>query len=108
MLTGLMKQVYMNLETRRNLFEYLKNPNSETYEALLTSPGIPNTDTTILYTSRLERSIVLDDNAWIYNIYSLPLNNSYTITVLDQKLIDDQKRLEKQLIYISDNFILFK
>ena len=100
---------YMSLETRRNLLEYLKEPTSESYEKVLTSPGIPNRkDITILYTSRLEKSLKLDDNAWLYNIYSLPLNNFYAITILDQNLINDQKRLEKNLIYISDNFILFE
>jgi hypothetical protein len=100
---------YMQLETRENLLEYLENPNSETYEKLLTSPGIPGgTEVHILYTSRLERSIELNDYAWLYNIYSLPIDNSYPITVLDEDLLEDQRRLEKQLIYISDNFILFK
>jgi hypothetical protein len=100
---------YMQLETREKLMEYLENPNSQTYEELLTSPGIPGgTEVHILYTSRLERSIELNDYAWLYNIYSLPIDNSYPITVLDEDLLEDQRRLEKQLIYISDNFILFK
>jgi hypothetical protein len=100
---------YMNLETRQNLLEYIRNPNFETYENLLTSPGIPNRkEISILYTSRLERSIKLNDNAWTYNIYSLSINNSYPITILDEQLINDLRRLDKELIYISDNFILFK
>ena len=65
-------------------------------------------DITILHTSRLERSLELDDSSWIYNIYSLPLDNSYPIGILQDELIDDQKRLGRELIYISDNFILFK
>ncbi len=100
---------YMPQETRKNFLIYLEDPNPETYEKLLTSPGIPGgKDITILYTSRIHRSIELDDQAWIYNIYSLPINNSYSINEVGKNLIKDQKRLNKDLIYISDNFILFK
>ncbi len=100
---------YMPQETRKNFLIYLEDPNPETYEKLLTSPGIPGgKDITILYTSRIHRSIELDDRAWIYNIYSLPINNSYSINEVGKNLIKDQKRLNKDLIYISDNFILFK
>lgn len=100
---------YMQLETRNNLLEYLKNPSIQSYEELLTSPGIPGgIEINILYTSRLERTIELDDYAWLYNIYSLPINNSYAITILNEDLLEYQRRQEKELIYISDNFILFK
>jgi hypothetical protein len=100
---------YMPKETRKNFLIYLEDPNPETYEKLLTSPGIPGgRDITILYSSRIHRSIELDDEAWIYNIYSLPINNSYSINEIGEDLIEDQKRLNKDLIYISDNFILFK
>ncbi len=100
---------YMPLETRKNLLEYLENPSVKTYEQLLTSPGIPaREDITILYTSRLHRSIELNDRAWMYNIYSLPTNNSYSINKIEEDLIKDQKRLNKDLIYISNNFFLFK
>jgi hypothetical protein len=100
---------YMDLETRKNLLKYLENPNTDTYEDLLTSPGIPaREDITILYTSRLHRSIELNDQAWLYNVYSLPTNNSYSINKIGEDLIKDQKRLKKDLIYISDNFVLFK
>ena len=100
---------YMPKETRKNFLIYLEDPNPETYEKLLTSPGIPGgKDITILYSSRIHRSIELDDEAWIYNIYSLPINNSYSINEVGENLIKDQKRLNKDLIYISDNFILFK
>ncbi len=100
---------YMPKETRKNFLIYLEDPNPETYEKLLTSPGIPGgKDITILYSSRIHRSIELDDEAWIYNIYSLPINNSYSINEVGEDLIEDQKRLNKDLIYISDNFILFK
>jgi len=100
---------YMRIETRNNLIEYLKTPGIETYEKLLTSPGIPpGTELHILYTSRLERSLKLEDYAWLYNIYSLPLDNSYTIKTATVRLLYDQKRLDNKLIYISDNFILFK
>jgi hypothetical protein len=100
---------YMQLETRNNLLEYLENPSVDTYDKLLTSSGIPGgTEINILYTSRLERTIQLNDYAWLHNIYSLPINNSYAITILDEDLLEYQKRQEKKLIYISDNFILFK
>jgi hypothetical protein len=100
---------YMSLETRSALLEYLQKPTVETYENLLLSPGIPGRkDISILYTFRLERSLKLDDSSWIYNIYSLPLDNSYTIGIVPDDLLNDQKRLDKELIYISDNFILFK
>ena len=100
---------YMSLDTRNALLEYLNKPTVESYENLLLTPGIPaRMDITILHTSRLERSLELDDSSWIYNIYSLPLDNSYPIGILQDELIDDQKRLGRELIYISDNFILFK
>jgi len=100
---------YMPLETRKNLVEYLGNPSVKTYEQLLTSPGIPaREDITILYTSRLHRTIELNDRAWLYNVYSLPTNNSYSIHKAGEDLIKDQKRLGKDLIYISNNFFLFK
>jgi hypothetical protein len=100
---------YMSLDTRYALLEYLKNPSVETYEKLLLSPGIPaREEITILYTSRLERSLRLEDIAWTYNIYSLPLDNSYPIGILQDNLLKDQRRLGNELIYISDNFILFK
>lgn len=100
---------YMPQKTRQNFLEYLEDPNPETYEKLLTSEGIPGgEDLNILYTSRIHRSIELDDRAWIYNIYSLPINNSFSINEVGEDLIEDQKRLNKELIYISDNFILFK
>ena len=100
---------YMPLETRENLLKYLENPNIETYEDFLTSPGIPaREDITILYTSRLHRSLELNDRAWLYNVYSLPTNNSYSINEIGEDLIKDQKRLNKNLIYISDNFVLFQ
>jgi uncharacterized membrane protein (UPF0136 family) len=100
---------YMPQKTRQNFLEYLEDPNPETYEKLLTSEGIPGgEDLNILYTSRIHRSIELDDRAWIYNIYSLPINNSFSINEVGEDLIEDQKRLNKDLIYISDNFILFK
>lgn len=100
---------YMQLETRNNLIAYLENPNFKTYEELLTSPGIPGGEEIhILYTSRLERSIKLNDHSWQHNLYSLPINNSYPISLLPQRLIRDQKRLGRRLLYISDNFILFK
>jgi hypothetical protein len=100
---------YMPLETRENLLRYLEKPNTETYEQLLTSPGIPaREDITILYSSRLHRSLELNDQAWLYNVYSLPTNNSYSINKVGEDLIEDQERLNKDLIYISDNFVLFK
>ncbi len=100
---------YMQLETRNNLLNYLENSSPKNYEELLTSPGIPGgSEINILYTSRLERTIQLNDYAWLYNIYSLPMNNSYTITILNKDLLEYQKRQEKELVYISDNFILFK
>ena len=100
---------YMPQETRKNFLEYLENPGVDTYEKLLTSPGIPGgKDISILYTSRIHRSLNLDDRAWIYNIYSLPVSNSYSINKVGENLLRDQERLDKDLIYISDNFILFK
>jgi hypothetical protein len=100
---------YMPLETRENLLRYLENPSAQTYEQLLTSPGIPaREDITILYTSRLHRSIELNDQAWLYNVYSLPTNNSYSINEVGKYLIEDQERLNNDLIYISDNFVLLK
>jgi hypothetical protein len=100
---------YMPLETRKNFIEYLKNPSVRTYEQLLTSPGIPaKEDITILYSSRLHRTIELNDQAWLYNVYSLPTNNSYSIHKVGEVLIKDQKRLNKDSIYISNNFFLFK
>lgn len=100
---------YMQLETRENLLKYLENPSIQTYEKLLPSPGIPGgSKIQILYTSRLERSIKLNDYSWLYNIYSLPINNSYPITILKEDLLEDQRRVKRELIYISDNFILFK
>jgi hypothetical protein len=100
---------YMPLETRKNFIEYLKNPSVRTYEQLLTSPGIPaKEDITILYSSRLHRTIELNDQAWLYNVYSLPTNNSYSIHKVGEDLIKDQKRLGKDSIYISNNFFLSK
>jgi hypothetical protein len=100
---------YMKLETRRSLINYLEEPSVKTYEELLISPGIPvRKEIHILYTSRLQRSIDLNDYAWMYNIYSLPINNSYNITILGEELLEDQKRLGRELIYISENFILFR
>lgn len=100
---------YMSLDTRYALLDYLKDPSVETYEKLLLSPSMPTReDITILYTSRLERSLRLEDVSWTYNIYSLPLDNSYPIGILQDNLLKDQRRLGNELIYISDNFILFK
>lgn len=100
---------YMRLETRKNLIEYLETPGIKTYEKLLTSPGIPpGTEIYILYTSRLERALELEDYAWLHNIYSLPIDNSYPLNAVNKRLIYDQKRLDNKLIYISDNYILFK
>ncbi|MHC1716951.1 MAG: hypothetical protein AB9915_03670 [Candidatus Dojkabacteria bacterium] len=107
--TDTLQAQYMQLDTRNNLLEYLKNPNPKTYESLITSSGFPSTeDFKILYTSRLYRSINSQDTAWIYNIYSLSINNTEIIEKLDEKLIEDIKRIGKEPVYISDNFILFK
>lgn len=100
---------YMQLETRGNLTNYLQEPNTETYETLLTSPGIPGgTEIHILYTSRLERSLKLSDYSWLYNVYSIQINNSHPITALPDELLQDQRRLDRQIVHISNNFILFK
>jgi hypothetical protein len=100
---------YMDLETRQNLLAYLEDPKSETYETLILSPGIPGgRDLLILHTSRLERSLKLNDKAWTYNIYSIQLENSYKIEEESEDLLKHQESLGKKAIYISDHFTLFK
>jgi hypothetical protein len=100
---------YMRLETRNSLYRYLKFPQTFTYEQLITSPGTPTRkDIFLLYTSRLERTLDLNDNSWTFNMYSLPIDNSYIIGILKNSLINHQRRLNRDPIYISDHFILFK
>jgi hypothetical protein len=100
---------YMSLQTREKLLEYLNNPNMETYEDLIISPGLPrNNNFSILYTSRIERAIKNEDNSWIYNIYSLSINNSEKIESIDKELLEEMERTGRYPVYISDNFVLFK
>lgn len=99
---------YMNLKTRQNLITYLENPDSSTYETLITSPGIETDNPTILYSSRLHTSITEKNTSWTYNIYSLEKDNSKPIIEIDKYLEKDMKRLGKKTIYISDYFVLFK
>ena len=100
---------YMSLDTRKNLLNYLQDPTLQNYETLITSPGIPRNDNfDILYTSRIYRAISSNDNAWIYNIYSLSINNSQKIENISEGLIKDMERTGRYPIYISDNFILFR
>lgn len=100
---------YMSLQTREKLLEYLNNPNIETYEDLIISPGIPkNNNFSILYTSRIHRAIKNEDNSWIYNIYSLSINNSEKIESIDKELLEEMERTGRYPVYISDNFVLFK
>ncbi len=107
--TNTLQAQYMELDTRNNLYEYLKNPNSRRYEKLLSSTGFPSdNDFEILYTSRLHRSMIYEDTAWIYNIYSLEINNDELITKVSDILVKDMKKNNKIPIYISDNFVLFK
>lgn len=100
---------YMSLETRQNLLSYLTEPNVQTYEQLITSPGVEGgKDIAIIYSSRIARTLELEDISWTYNIYSLPLNNSHNIQTLDKGLKADLERQGKEIVYISNNFILFK
>lgn len=107
--TDTLEAQYMQLDTRYNLYEYLKDPNTDTYEMLLTSSSFPSNDNfVILYTSRLHKSINYQDVAWIYNIYSLSINNTESIGEVDGKLVQDQERTKREPVYISDHFVLFK
>ncbi len=107
--TDTLEAQYMQLDTRYNLYEYLKDPNTDTYEMLLTSSSFPSNDNfVILYTSRLHKSINYQDVAWIYNIYSLSINNTEHIVEVDGKLVQDQERTKREPVYISDHFVLFK
>jgi hypothetical protein len=107
--TDTLEAQYMQLDTRTNLYEYLKNPAIETYENLLTSTSFPSDDNfCILFTSRLYKSIHYEDTAWMYNIYSLNINNTEKIEKVSDELIKDQLRTKRKPVYISDNFVLFK
>jgi len=101
---------YMQLKTRQNLLNYLNKPNSDTYESLLLSPGVPKGTTNIefIYSGRISSSLVNEDKGWLYNMYSLPLNNANIDISTASSLIEDQKRLEKDVYKISDNFLLFR
>lgn len=100
---------YMSLQTREKLLEYINNPNMETYEDLIISPGLPrNNNFSVLYTSRIYRAIKNEDNSWIYNIYSLSINNSEKIESIDKQLLEEMERTGRYPVYISDNFVLFK
>ena len=100
---------YMQLETRENLLKYLEDASPKTYENLITSPGFPDEENFgLLYTSRLHRSILYQDTAWIYNIYSLSINNTEPIEDIEGKLSSEMNRIDKEYVYISDNFVLFK
>lgn len=100
---------YMNLDTRKNLLEYIKNPSVQTYEKLITSPGIPKNDNfDVLYTSRIYRAINNQDDSWIYNLYSLSINNSEDIEDLNDELIKEMARTGRYPVYVSPNFILFR
>lgn len=100
---------YMSLQTRENLLKYIKNPSLESYENLITSPGIPkDSKFELLYTSRIHRAILNEDNSWIYNMYSLSINNTEEIGELDKDFLKEMERVGISPIYISDNFILFK
>lgn len=100
---------YMSIETRKSLLEYLKDPKIETYENLITSPGIPRNDNfDVLYSSRIYRAFKNQDDSWIYNIYSLNINNSEKIENPDYELIQEMARTGRYPIYISENFILFR
>ena len=99
---------YMPLETRANVQQYLTDPNPANYETLRKSPGIPNgTDFDILYTSRLYRSLLYEDTSWLYNMYSLNINNSEKVNILDDSIIEDMSEMGKHPIWISPNFVLF-
>ena len=89
--------------------KYLEDASPETYENLITSPGFPDEENFgLLYTSRLHRSILYQDTAWIYNIYSLSINNTEPIEDIEGKLSSEMNRIDKEYVYISDNFVLFK
>lgn len=107
--TDTVQAQYMQLSTRENLLNYLKDPTPKTYEAMITSPGFPSQDTfELLYTSRLQNSLIADDTSWIFNIYSLNINNGGEIQKVDEKLINDMARTGRKPIYIGKNFVLFK
>jgi hypothetical protein len=100
---------YMSLETREKLLNYLKDPNVSNYESLIIAPGMPKSGNfDVLYTSRIYRSMNNNDRGWIFNIYSLSINNSENIEEPDWNLIREMARTGRYPVYISDNFILFK
>ncbi len=100
---------YMYLNLRENLYSYLKNPNPKTYETLITTPSFPSgKNVGILLTSRLYSSLVHEDKSWIYNMYSLDINNDEKIVGIDEKLVEDMRRTGRETVYINDNFVLFR
>lgn len=107
--TDTVQAQYMSLGTRENLLKYMTEPTPQTYEDLISSEGIPRNDNfDVLYTSRIYRAINNQDNSWMYNIYSLSINNTEKIEEPNKQLINEMERVGRYPIYISDNFILFR
>lgn len=100
---------YMLLDLRENLYSYLKDPNPKTYETLIATPSFPaGRNVGILLTSRLYGSLIHEDKSWIYNMYSLDINNDEKIVGVDEKLVEDMRRTGRQAVYINENFVLFR
>lgn len=100
---------YMQLETREDLYKFLKNPITRTHESLLNSKSLlQNNDFDLIYSSRLHRSLQYDSTAWINNIYSLDINSNEKIDDVGITLKGYLSTLGKKEIYISDYHRIFK
>lgn len=100
---------YMQLETRETLYKFLKNPIERREKALLNSESLlQNNDFSLIYSSRLHRSLKYDSTAWINNIYSLDINSDESIDSVSSNLKKYLRRLDKEEIYISEYYRLFK
>jgi len=98
---------YMEPKSRKALVDFFTNPNDNNYNALL---GIDETKGyyhfCLLYTSRLEKTIVEKNDFWLSNIYSYQINNDYVLG--DKSILNNYLKTKGLNIKYSDqHFVLY-
>lgn len=98
---------YISLETRQSLYSFLYKPSNDTWRQLRMSKELKNEkDIYILYTSRLEESIREYNLAWLFNIYSLQINNNYSIKQEPEFIKYLVTERDGEVLFENSNFIL--
>jgi len=96
---------YMGLESRKNLFELIQNPNDENYAALFDSQDLPKSEKyCLLYSYRMKGSV--EANAyWVKYIYNSKLASDEVVNATDP-LVQYLKSKGYDISFSSSDYVL--